>query len=152
MSLFTAETQLRCFCLDDDIDDPLDIYTLRCGCSCHYHCIIQHIQVKLGDRKGEVIEGRIPCPFGTECASLQSEVALRITLQDLDDLAAYLIEHPNLTPLITCRPLTSYIVESYRSWLSSTPDGEATDENVTLVTVEIDPYLEATSKKCPGMH
>ena len=152
MSDFVAATQLKCFCLDDDIEDPLDVYKLRCGCSSvHYHCIIQYIQVKLGDRKGEVNEGTIICPFGTTCSSLSQEGAgvVHITLQDLDDLVNYSNKYPHLISLIPCRPLTSEIVESYRSWLLSVQVNN--DDVSTILPEEIDPYLEATSKKCPGI-
>lgn len=151
MSDFATAT-LKCFCLDDDIEDPYDVYKLRCGCSSvHYHCIIQYIQVKLGDRKGEVNDGTIICPFGTTCASLSHEGAgaVHITLQDLDDLVNYSNIYPHLISLIPCRPLTSDIVESYRSWLLTIPDNN--DENSTILPEEKDPYLEATSKNCPGI-
>ena len=151
MSEYTASIQLKCFCLDDDEYDPLDAYSLRCGCAGHYHCLIQYIQTKLGDRKGEVNEGRIACPFGVSCSSLQVESAtselVPITFQDLDDLVAYYDERPSLTPLIPCRPLTLEIVESYRNWVASNHDNVINGEEVHE---EIDPYLEATSKKCPG--
>ena len=97
-----------CFCRDYDDGDNDNCNTskfVRLGCQCiiHYHCLIQYIRSKLGDRMTMSLNG-ISCPYGNECKSYQildkvnkDETKIYyITTTDLDNIVDYCKRHPEL--------------------------------------------------------
>jgi len=72
LSYQSGERSMECFCMeplgvcrDDDV-------RLGCGDAVHYHCLVHHINSKMGDRATMDLRG-ICCPYGGACSSHHAE-------------------------------------------------------------------------------
>ena len=94
-----SQSKKNCFCLGFT-DDPSTLF-MRLGCNCviHYHCLVQYLQHRIGDRRNMNLLG-ISCPYGGECKSLSgsddSGGVYYVTLDDLDNIVEYGVSHPDL--------------------------------------------------------
>lgn len=140
-----------CFCGDDDNNDNRE-NTLRLGCRCivHYGCLITYIYSKLNDRLTMSLNG-ISCPYGSDCAhskeASDSAVIYYITLDDLDNIVDYGINHPDLKKYLeeySCKELTHDAVDQLRLWITEQKENPVvlTDDDFTL-------FLKSTTKQCP---
>ena len=150
-----------CFCNDcddgdNDINDVSKFVRLGCTCISHYHCLIQYVRYKLGDRISMSLNG-ISCPYGSECKSFKTldEVdgddtkIYYITTTDLDTIVDYGTNHPKLQQYLDeheCTALTHEEVNGLRLWI---------EEERERLIVPIDPnvmtdlFIISTTKACP---
>jgi len=150
-----------CYCYDiddgdNDINDTSKFVRLGCQCISHYHCLIQYIRSKLGDRLTMSLNG-ISCPYGVDCKSFKTldEVdgddtkIYYITTADLDNIVDYGINHPNLQSYLDeheCKALTHEEVDDLRTWINdqkNKPTKQLTDDDYDLFTI-------STTKACPS--
>lgn len=124
---------------------------LGCGCVIHYHCLIQYIKFKIGDRLTMSLRG-MSCPYGSECKSfetLEDESKYFITTDDIENIYQYGLEHPQLTISLEENEVTPLLfeeVEGFKKWI---------EERKQVTTLEIsdddhDLYTISTTKGCPS--
>jgi len=98
----------HCFCFDcddgdNDINDVSKFVRLGCRCVLHYHCLVQYVRSRLGDRLTMSLSG-ISCPYGGECKSFKTldevhgdeSLIYYITTNDLDNIVDYGSNHADL--------------------------------------------------------
>ena len=157
-----AANEYHCFCMDcDDGDNDINKVSkfVRLGCRCvlHYHCLIQYVRSKLGDRLTMALRG-ISCPYGGECKSFKSlddvhgdeALIYYITTDDLDNIVDYGSNHPDLKKPLKdseCKELTHEEVNGLRQWIE-----EQQQHQQQLIEVpDIDDlFINSTTKACPS--
>ena len=149
-----------CYCYDyndgdNDINNTSKFIRLGCNCILHYHCLIQYIRSKLGDRLSMSLNG-ISCPYGSECKSFNTldEVGgddtkvYHITVNDLDNVVDYGSNHLELQKYLDendCKPLTYEEVNGLKQWIE-----ERRNEVIKKFSDEdYDLFIISTTKACP---
>ena len=142
---------------NDNDNDNNGENSLRLGCRCiiHYGCLITYIYSKVNNRLTMSLNG-ISCPYGSDCKAINKEVidspVYYITLDDLDNIVDYGINHPNLKKYLNdynCKELTHDVVNGLRLWITEQKenpliivDDDDDDNDNTL-------FLKSTTKQCP---
>ena len=149
-----------CYCYDcDDGDNAINNTSkfLRLGCKCilHYHCLIQYVRYKVGDRLSMSLNG-ISCPYGIECKSFKTldEVGgddtkiYYITTADLDNIVDYEMNHPELQKYLDeydCKALTHEEVNGLKQWIEE----ERNETTKNFTDEDYDLFIISTTKACP---
>ena len=139
---------------DNDSNEVSKFVRLGCRCISHYHCLIQYIRSKLGNRLKISLNG-ISCPYGKECKSYKTlddvggdETKLYyITTTDLDIVVDYGRNNPKLKENLDendCEELTHEEVNDLRKWL------EEKREIKIFTDDDFDLFVISTTKACPS--
>ena len=123
---------------------------LGCGCVIHYHCLTRYVRHKIDDRSTMSLSG-MACPYGIECKSFktledESKNTYFITIEDLENIYNYHIEHPSYLKDNEVNPLSYEEVEGLKKWI---------EEQKQVTTIKIsnenyDLYTISTTKACPS--
>jgi len=148
-----------CFCYDcddgdNDINNTSKFVRLGCTCITHYHCLIQYVRYKLGDRLSMSLNG-ISCPSGSDCKSFKTiddvggddTKIYYITTVDLDNIVDYGTNHPDLKKYLdenNCEKFTHEEVNDLRKWIEE----QKNEVNKKFNDNDFDLFIISTTKAC----
>ena len=155
-----ASENITCGVCMDPLEQDVESLRLTCDDCIHYHCLVAHIRVKLGERQALAGHEGIPCPYGEECKSPHSN---GITPVDIIALIEYARKNKQLLAENSGEEvpmLEESDVKKLTAFLKSSEDvakEEAKEKKggggLQKLFQKVDTsakYIEVTTKPCPS--